>query len=156
MIDGAPGLPDMVFPANAAVVLDRRALLGRFRPAERQGEEASFLAAFEPCRRAGSSTRSRRSAGRPVPGRRGRLHLGRARAAISGPASASAPTARPADAIGGFFGRGVVPLELASPRFYHLDTCFCPLTGGEVLYYPPAFTPAALAEIRSPGRQPTS
>jgi len=41
-----------------------------------------------------------------------------------------------------------VALELASPRFYHLDTCFCPLSGGEVLYYPPAFTPASLAEIR--------
>ncbi len=24
-------------------------------------------------------------------------------------------------------------------RFYHLDTCFCPLTGGYLLYYPPAF-----------------
>ena len=30
----------------------------------------------------------------------------------------------------------------------HLDTCFCPLAGGEVLYSPPAFTPAALVEMR--------
>jgi N-dimethylarginine dimethylaminohydrolase len=42
-----------------------------------------------------------------------------------------------------------VALELASERFYHLDTCFCPLAGGKVLYYPPAFTPAAQAEIRA-------
>jgi N-dimethylarginine dimethylaminohydrolase len=41
-----------------------------------------------------------------------------------------------------------VALELATERFYHLDTCFCPLPGGEVLYYPPAFTPAAQAAIK--------
>jgi N-dimethylarginine dimethylaminohydrolase len=52
-------------------------------------------------------------------------------------------------AVGEVFGQAVVPLELASDRFYHLDTCFCPLAGGEVLYHPPAFTPAALAAIRA-------
>ena len=31
-------------------------------------------------------------------------------------------------------------LELIDPRFYHLDTCFCPLDTGEVLWYPPAFS----------------
>jgi N-dimethylarginine dimethylaminohydrolase len=33
----------------------------------------------------------------------------------------------------------VVSLRLVDPRFYHLDTCFCPLPGGRVLWYPPAF-----------------
>src|SRR5262249_29457042 len=47
VMHGAQGLPDMVFPANAAVVLDGRALLGRFRPAERRGEEAKFRVAFQ-------------------------------------------------------------------------------------------------------------
>ena len=32
---GAPGLPDMVFPANAAVVLDGHAVLARFRYPQR-------------------------------------------------------------------------------------------------------------------------
>ncbi|MGK4422453.1 hypothetical protein ACSLVQ_29805, partial [Klebsiella pneumoniae] len=32
-----------------------------------------------------------------------------------------------------------VALKLADPRFYHLDTCLCPLTGGYVMYFPPAF-----------------
>src|SRR5258705_12370219 len=36
------GLPDLVFPANAAVVLDGRVLLARFRHPERQAEEAGF------------------------------------------------------------------------------------------------------------------
>jgi N-dimethylarginine dimethylaminohydrolase len=53
-----------------------------------------------------------------------------------------------ADAVAAFFGLEVIALELASPRFYHLDTCFCPLSGGEIVYYPPAFTPDALREIR--------
>lgn len=33
----------------------------------------------------------------------------------------------------------VRPLELRDPRFYHLDTCFCPLDTGEVLWFPDAF-----------------
>ncbi|HEY9652055.1 MAG TPA: TIGR00300 family protein, partial [Coleofasciculaceae cyanobacterium] len=33
----------------------------------------------------------------------------------------------------------VVSLRLIDERFYHLDTCFCPLSGGYLLYYPPAF-----------------
>src|SRR5271166_2444788 len=34
-----PGMPDMVFTANSAVVLDRTALLARFRHPERQLEQ---------------------------------------------------------------------------------------------------------------------
>jgi N-dimethylarginine dimethylaminohydrolase len=41
----------------------------------------------------------------------------------------------------------VVPLKLTDQRFYHLDTCFCPLEGGHVLYYPPAFDAASRATI---------
>ncbi|MFW6125123.1 MAG: dimethylarginine dimethylaminohydrolase family protein, partial [Pirellulales bacterium] len=36
-------------------------------------------------------------------------------------------------------GCTVLPLELTDPRYYHLDTCFCPLSDGEAIYYPPAF-----------------
>src|ERR1700704_3472249 len=46
LVPAASGLPDLVFTANAAVVLDRQALLARFRHPERQGEEAHFEAAF--------------------------------------------------------------------------------------------------------------
>jgi N-dimethylarginine dimethylaminohydrolase len=45
------------------------------------------------------------------------------------------------------FGIETVPLELADPRFYHLDTAFCPLSGGEVLLVPAAFTTKAGAAI---------
>ncbi len=33
----------------------------------------------------------------------------------------------------------VISLRLIDPRFYHLDTCFCPLEDGYLLYFPKAF-----------------
>jgi ornithine--oxo-acid transaminase len=41
----------------------------------------------------------------------------------------------------------VTSLHLNDPRFYHLDTCFTPLHGGYLLYYPDAFDAASLAMI---------
>jgi N-dimethylarginine dimethylaminohydrolase len=41
-----------------------------------------------------------------------------------------------------------VPLELVDPRFYHLDTCFCVLSGGDVLWYPRAFSAESAAAVR--------
>jgi N-dimethylarginine dimethylaminohydrolase len=148
LIDGAPGLPDMVFPANAGIVLDRRALLSRFRPVERRGEEALFAAAFEALRREGiidevAQLRPglfQEGAGDCLwDASRGHFWAG------WGQRSSRAA----ADAAAAFFGHEVVALELASPRFYHLDTCFCPLAGGEILYHPPAFTQAALVAIHA-------
>ncbi|MCA9240247.1 MAG: amidinotransferase, partial [Planctomycetales bacterium] len=41
--------------------------------------------------------------------------------------------------IGEMLGVRVLPLELADPYYYHLDTCFCPLAEGEAIYFPAAF-----------------
>ena len=38
-------------------------------------------------------------------------------------------------------------LELADPRFYHMDTALCPLSGGELMYVPGAFTDMGRAAI---------
>ena len=46
IMEGVPGLPDMVFPANAAIVLNGRAMAARFRHHERQGEERHFFSKF--------------------------------------------------------------------------------------------------------------
>lgn len=48
----------------------------------------------------------------------------------------------------------VLSLRLIDERFYHLDTCFCPLTSGYLLYYPPAFDAYSnrLIEIRIPAK----
>jgi len=45
-------------------------------------------------------------------------------------------------------GIKVVPLELRDPRFYHLDTCFAPLTPKAVLVHPAAFTPQSYQSIQ--------
>jgi N-dimethylarginine dimethylaminohydrolase len=42
-----------------------------------------------------------------------------------------------------------LPLALANPNFYHLDTAFCALPCGAVIYFPAAFTPAALDAIHA-------
>ena len=40
-------------------------------------------------------------------------------------------------------------LHLVDPRFYHLDTCFTPLHGGYLLYYPAAFDNTSRAAIEA-------
>jgi len=148
IMPGVAGLPDMVFPANAAIVLDRLALLSRFRHPERQGEEQHFqehfrvmverrfvldeVAQLPPnCFQEGAGDCIWDVA-------RGRFWAGYGQRS----------TRQAAVEVSAFFGRETTPLELASPRFYHLDVCFCPLSGGEIFYYPPAFSAASLAAIR--------
>ena len=46
------------------------------------------------------------------------------------------------------FGIKVIPLELRDPRFYHLDTCFAPLTSKAVLVHPAAFSPQSYQAIQ--------
>ena len=38
-----------------------------------------------------------------------------------------------------YFDLEVVSIRLTDERFYHIDTCFCPLTDGFLMYHPPAF-----------------
>ncbi len=145
---GAPGQPDMVFPANAAVVLDGRAVLARFRYPQRRGEEAPFARIFEALRVRGLLDEViqlpegcyQEGAGDCIwDATRGHFWAG------FGPRSSR----EAADAMASHFGREVVALELATEQSYHLDVCFCPLSGGEILYYPPAFTDAALRELHA-------
>ena len=45
-IEPEPGLPDLVFTANAAVVLNRKAVLARFFHSERRREQPAIAASF--------------------------------------------------------------------------------------------------------------
>ena len=146
-IGAVRGLPDLVFPANAAVVLDGKVLLARFRHPERQGEEAVFRSVFARLQARGLVREVvdlpqgvlQEGAGDAIwdAGRR-LFWVGYGQRSTRGSVAAIRKT----------FGEEAVGLELASDRFYHLDTCFCPLSGGQVLYYPPAFTPQSLDAIR--------
>lgn len=139
MVPGVAGLPDMVFPANAAVVLDGKALVARFACDERRGEEAHFVKAFESFRERGlvdvveqyPEGVFQEGAGDAI-WDDGRQHFWAGYGQRTVKESLKITEA--------FFDVPLVPLELVSPRFYHLDTCFLSLSGGEVLYFPPAFS----------------
>ncbi len=143
------GWPDMVFTANAGLVLGDKAVLSRFFHPERQGEEPHFKHWFEahgfqvfelppdlPFEGAGDALRDRE---KPW------LWAG------YGFRSELDTHAYLAD----WLDIEVVSLRLIDPRFYHLDTCFCPLEGGSLLYYPPAFDAYSnrLIELRVPAEK---
>jgi N-dimethylarginine dimethylaminohydrolase len=143
-----PELPDLVFTANAAVVLDRRALLARFRHPERRREEPHFAAAFRALQGRGLlDTVAELPPGLALEGAgdciwdaaRGLLWMG------CGPRSDAAA----ARAVEDYFGVRCIALELVNPSYYHLDTAFCALATGDVIYYPRAFSPQGLARIRA-------
>jgi N-dimethylarginine dimethylaminohydrolase len=148
LIPPVEGVPDLVFPANAAVVLDGKVLVARFRHPERQGEEPHFRAAFQ-------ALQARGLVNEVIELPPGVLQEGAGDCIWdadrgffwAGYGQRSTPDSLPV--IEAVFGEKVISLELATPRFYHLDTCFCPLSGGKVLYYPAAFTPQALARIHA-------
>ena len=51
--------------------------------------------------------------------------------------------------ISAWLGVPVVILDLGDPRFYHLDTCLCPIDARRALYFPDAFTAAGQALIQA-------
>jgi N-dimethylarginine dimethylaminohydrolase len=147
-VPGEPGLPDLVFTANAAVVLDRKALLARFRHPERQAEEPHFAAAFHRLQAHGLIDAVRKLPDDLVLEGAGDCVWDSARRLFwMGFGQRSDAAAR--HAVADMFGVDVVPLRLADPRFYHLDTALCPLPRGEVIYLTEAFTDEGLAAIRN-------
>lgn len=138
LIDPVPGLPDMVYAANSALVLDGTAFLARFRHPERRGEEAAYRRWFQ-------------EAGLRVVRARA-IHEGEGDFAVDGDVILAAtgfrtsPTAH--TEVAEVFGREVVTLRLVDPRFYHLDTALCVLAPGQIMYHPAAFTPDSQAVLR--------
>lgn len=140
------GLPDLVFTANAAVVLDGIALLARFRHPERQGEEPVFAAAFEGLRKRGLIERAVTLPDGVVMEGAGDCLFDEARN-LFWMGFGQRSERRAVDVVAATFGLQVVPLQLVDPRFYHLDTAFCPLPSGDVIYHAGAFTDEGRFEI---------
>ena len=139
VIDPEPGLPDMVFAANGATVIGGKVLGARFRHAERHPESVAYLNWF---RRSGY-----RSVTEAAHVNEGEGDIVYAHTAII--AGHGFRTERSAhDQIEAVFGLPVISVRLVDPRFYHLDTCFCPLPRGYVMYYPNAFSPASQSRLR--------
>lgn len=134
LMQGDPAWPDLVFTANAGLPLirERKFILSNFRHPERQGEKAINRAWFEAAGWACIDLPEGaifEGAGDALFDAEGRLWVGGGpRSDETTPAHLAHHTAAP-----------IHRLELVDPRFYHLDTCFCPLPDGHALYLPDAF-----------------
>jgi arginine dihydrolase len=125
------GVPDLVFTANAGLVLGRRVVLANFRYPERQPEEPVYQAWFE---KAGYEV-ARIPDRLAFEGEGDAFQVGDS--IIAGYRFRS--DIRAHEVLGELAGTGVISVELTDARFYHLDTCFCPLDSRTALYYPGAF-----------------
>src|SRR3989338_6732196 len=127
------GVPDLVFTANAGLVHGRTIIRSNFRHPELEREEPVIERYFK------------RSGFRVV-------HLN-PRYHFEGEGDAlwvdetlvfgfrfrsEAPIH---EELARLLGREGLPVELSDRRFYHLDTCFCPLDPDTALPFPPAFYP---------------
>ena len=131
LIEPQPGLPDLVFTANAGLMYRERFFSSRFMHDVRARESPFFDAWFD--------THGFQVVHLPA----GMYHEGAGDALFCGDALFAGYRTR-SDVhahqwVANQIGVRVLPLELVNSRFYHLDTCFCPLAAGEALYFPDAF-----------------
>ena len=137
----APHLPDMCFVANAGIVLGECFVPSVFRVPQRAPEVAhdkAFLAA-----------RGLRIVELPddqaFEGEGDALFQPGEAVLWAGYGVRSALEAH--RTLSALLDVEIASLRLVDERFYHLDTCFAPLPGGRVLYYPAAFDELSLRAI---------
>jgi len=140
LLEPVQGLPDLVFTANAAMIFRRQALLSRFRHRQRQGEEPYNRRWFEDHKFDIVDVPENFS----FEGAGDALFCGDTLYAGYRMRSDAAGHQQ----IGRMIGCRVIPVELIDARYYHLDTCFCPLADGEAIWYPPAFDEYGQRAIR--------
>ncbi len=138
VIDPEPGLPDMVFAANAGTVIDGITLGARFRHAERAAEAEHYRRWFLVHGACDMVMPSAVNEGAGDLIWTGRLLL-------AGTGFRTEPAAHPeAQEV---LGVPVVSLRLVDPYYYHLDTCLLVLddspTASLIAYYPAAFSPGS-------------
>ena len=134
----------MVFTANAGLARDGVVALSSFLCPERQGEEPHFRRWFS-------------DAGYEVVDLpRETPFEGEGDALFSADGSrvwvghGTRTSARSHAALRALWkGVEVSSLHLVDPRFYHLDTCFAPLSDGSLLFFPDAFSPESLRAIEA-------
>jgi len=146
LVEPVAGLPDMVFTANAGLVQrtqegEKRVIVSSFLHAERQPEAKYFELLF--------SAQGYRvmhlqqetifeGAGDALFDARGRLWFG----------SGFRSDSRALHEISASLDVGAHALELVDPRWYHLDTAFCPLPGGGAIAYDKAFSGSSVAALK--------
>jgi N-dimethylarginine dimethylaminohydrolase len=138
--DPEPGLPDMVFAANGATVIDGTVLGVRFRYPQRAAEAQAYLSWFRA--HGWSPVREPRY-----------VNEGEGDILVAGDTVLAGygfrSDLRAAQELTEVFGRRVVSLHLVDERFYHLDTAMCVLDATTAMYYPAAFDDAGRAALAS-------
>ena len=136
-VEHADGWPDMVFTANAGLVRGREVVISKFRHKERAGEERYFKEWF-----AGAGFKVHELSQGAFEGEGDALFAGDTLFCGYGFRSDRVAHEEVATRLG---VKNMVAVQLQDPRFYHLDTCFCPLTPKLALVHPGAFNASDLA-----------
>jgi arginine dihydrolase len=140
LIQPQPGLPDMVFTANAGLVIGSKFIGSNFRHKERQNEAPRFERWFA-------------EHGYEIVRLPDKLVFeGEGDALFSGDVLFCGyrfrSDIRSHRWLGDCLKCLVVSVELVDARFYHLDTCFCPLRNGSAMWFPAAFDEYGQRAIR--------
>ncbi|WP_353068660.1 arginine deiminase-related protein [Tunturibacter empetritectus] len=143
LVEPQPGSPDMVFTANAGLERNGTVAISSFFHPERQGEEPHFRRWFE---QAGYKVIGTPRA-TPFEGEGDALFSTDGTRLFVGYGPRTVPSSH--QALRKIWDIEVTSLHLTDPRFYHLDTCFAPLEGGYVMYFPEAFDRASLDKIEA-------
>ncbi|GAB4586474.1 dimethylargininase [Nocardia sp. IFM 10818] len=130
VIDGVPGLPDMVFAANGGLVIGDRAISARFANPERTAEGPAYHDWMSARGRYQLTAASETNEGE------GDFAVTRDHI-LAGTGFRTSRTAH--EEVAEFFGLPVISLDLIDPRFYHLDTAVMVLDD-TIAYYPAAFS----------------
>jgi len=130
-MSGEPNLPDIVFTANAGIVYQNKFIASNFKYPERQPEKAFYKRKFE-------------ELGFEVYELEDVFYEGAGDALFSSSGELWCGYGFRSEIAAHYMVRDIFsveirPLFLVDPHFYHLDTCFCPLRGRDVLIYPSAF-----------------
>ncbi|VDM46509.1 unnamed protein product [Toxocara canis] len=134
---GADRFPDIVFTANAAVIRKRKAYLANFYYPERQGERLFYEKWLSDH---GYETVGDREI--PFEGAGDALWGGRDKNVLFigvGPRTDVRALDDVAEKLDDGSRFKVLGCRLVDPRFYHIDTCFCPLDDELAMFFPYAF-----------------
>lgn len=131
LVEPVEGLPDMVFTANAGLVRNGKAVLSNFRFPQRAGEAVHFAEWF----RRNGYVLVQLPPKMNFEGEGDALFCGdRLYAGYQFRSDIGSH-----EAVADVFHVQTLSLELTDKRFYHLDTCFCPMSAETVMYIPTAF-----------------
>jgi arginine dihydrolase len=140
LVAAQPKLPDMVFTANAGLAIGKKFIPSNFRHKERAGEAPYFVDWME-------------KHGYETVWLPDNLYFEGEGDALFGGDTLFCGYKFRSDiqshrAVAEILGCLVISVELVDPRFYHLDTCFCPLPDGGAFWFPAAFDEYGQRAIR--------